>query len=66
LFGTRQHGSGELWALGKGGMDLLDRARRDAFAIVAADAGLRQQEHAGLREAVLSRYGRTLELAEVG
>ena len=53
-------------ALAQGGMDLLDRARRDAFAIVAADAGLRQPEHAGLRAAVLRRYGQTLELAEVG
>jgi ATP-dependent DNA helicase RecG len=66
LFGTRQHGAGELWALAQGGMDLLDRARRDAFAIVAADAGLHRPEHAGLREAVLRRYGQTLELAEVG
>jgi ATP-dependent DNA helicase RecG len=66
LFGTRQHGQGELWALAQGGMDLLDRARRDAFALVAADAGLRQPEHAGLRRAVLERYGQTLELSEVG
>jgi hypothetical protein len=47
-------------------MELLDRARRDAFAIVAADAGLRQPENAELRAAVLARYGQTLELAEVG
>jgi ATP-dependent DNA helicase RecG len=66
LFGSRQHGAGELWDLGKGGMELLDRARRDAFALVGSDAGLRQPEHAVLRAAVLSRYGRTLELAEVG
>jgi ATP-dependent DNA helicase RecG len=66
LFGTRQHGAGELWSLGTGGMALLDRARRDAFALVAADAGLRQPEHATLRAAVLARYGQTLELAEVG
>ena len=66
LFGTRQHGAGELWSLGKGGMELLDRARRDAFTIVAADVGLRQAEHAALRAAVLAKYGQTLELAEVG
>jgi hypothetical protein len=47
-------------------MDLVDRAGRDAFALVAADAGLRKPEHAGLRETVLRRYGQTLELAEVG
>jgi ATP-dependent DNA helicase RecG len=66
LFGTRQHGVGELWSLGPGGMDLLDRARRDAFALIAEDAGLRNPEHAALRAAVLARYGQTLELAEVG
>ena len=41
-------------------------ARQDAFALVAADAGLRQPEHALLRQAVLEKYGQTLELAEVG
>jgi ATP-dependent DNA helicase RecG len=66
LFGTRQHGTGELWDLGQAGMNLLERTRRDAFAIVAADAGLRQPEHAEMRQAVLVRYGQTLELAEVG
>jgi ATP-dependent DNA helicase RecG len=67
FFGTRQHGLGELrfgdlirdWKL-------LQVARQDAFALVAADAGLRQPEHAGLRQVVLERYGKTLELAEVG
>jgi ATP-dependent DNA helicase RecG len=66
LFGAKQHGTGELWALGEGGMELLDRARRDAFALVAADAALARPEHAALRQAVYERYGQTLELAEVG
>ena len=61
-----QHGAGELWAVGQATTDLLDRARRDAFAIVAADAGLKREEHAPLRVRVLERYGATLELAEVG
>jgi hypothetical protein len=47
-------------------MDLLNRARRDAFALIAEDAGLRHPDHATLRAAVLERYGRTLELAEIG
>src|SRR5262249_49516219 len=64
LFGTRQHGSGELWALAQASAEMLDRARRDAFAIVAADAGLARPEHALLRAEVLRRYGATLELAE--
>jgi ATP-dependent DNA helicase RecG len=67
LFGTRQHGVGELRfgdLLADGA--LLRDARRDAFALVAADAGLRRPEHAALRQAVLARYGQTLDLAEVG
>ncbi len=65
LFGTRQHGLGEL-RFGDVVADaaLLREARRDAFALVAADATLRQYE--ALRRAVLARYGKTLELAEVG
>jgi ATP-dependent DNA helicase RecG len=67
FFGTRQHGLGEL-RFGDLIADaaLLQVARKDAFALVAADAGLRQPEHAGLRRTVLERYGRTLDLAEVG
>jgi ATP-dependent DNA helicase RecG len=67
LFGTRQHGLGEL-RLGDvlRDADLLQTARRDAFALVAADAGLRDPDHALLRRAVLDRYGKTLELAEIG
>jgi ATP-dependent DNA helicase RecG len=67
FFGTRQHGLGEL-RFGDLLTDaaLLQLARKDAFALVAADAGLRQPEHAGLRRTVLERYGRTLDLAEVG
>jgi ATP-dependent DNA helicase RecG len=67
LFGTRQHGLGELrFGDVLADAELLQVARKDAFALVAADAGLRQPEHALLRLAVLDRYGRTLELAEIG
>jgi ATP-dependent DNA helicase RecG len=67
LFGTRQHGLGEL-RIGDllADREILQEARKDAFALVGADAGLRQAEHSLLREAVLQRYGKTLELAEVG
>jgi ATP-dependent DNA helicase RecG len=67
FFGTRQHGMGELRVgnLVRDG-DLLGLARKDAFALVAADPGLRRSEHALLRAAVLERYGRTLDLAEIG
>jgi ATP-dependent DNA helicase RecG len=67
FFGTRQHGMGELHFgnLVRAG-DLLGLARKDAFALVAADPGLRRPEHARLRAAVLERYGRTLDLAAIG
>ena len=67
FFGTRQHGLGE-FRFGSLATDyeVLKLARHDAFTLVAADAGLSRPEHAPLRRAVLERYGRTLELAEVG
>jgi ATP-dependent DNA helicase RecG len=67
FFGTRQHGLSEL-RFGDllADADLLQRARRDAFDLVAADPELARQEHAALRGAVWQRYGATLELAAVG
>jgi ATP-dependent DNA helicase RecG len=67
FFGARQHGAGELrfGSLMRDG-DLLTQARHDAFALVTDDPGLRRPDNALLREAVLDRYGRTLELAEIG
>ena len=67
LFGTRQHGVGELKVgdLVADG-DLLKMARQDAFALVADDAGLRQPQHGLLRQRVMTRYGRTLDLATIG
>jgi ATP-dependent DNA helicase RecG len=67
LFGARQHGAGEL-RFGSliGDAELLRKARKDAFALVAADAGLRSPEHAALRAAVERRYGATLALSEIG
>ena len=67
FFGTRQHGLGELrFADLAADAALLQLARKDAFALVAADAALALPEHAPLKRAVLERYGRTLELAAVG
>ena len=67
FFGTRQHGLGEL-RIGDliRDADLLTQARKDAFALVAGDSRLRRPEHALLRGAVLERYGRTMNLAEIG
>jgi ATP-dependent DNA helicase RecG len=65
LFGARQHGAGEL-PVGEADADLLDVARRDAFALVEEDGELTRPEHAALREAVGRRYGATLELSGIG
>ncbi len=67
FFGTRQHGLGDL-RFGDllHDFDLLEMARADAIELVAADAGLKQPEHAALRHAVLARYGQRLDLAAIG
>ncbi|MHB1423310.1 MAG: ATP-dependent DNA helicase RecG [Gemmataceae bacterium] len=67
FFGARQHGLGEL-RIGDlfADADLLRTARKDAFALVASDPGLRRPEHAMLRAMVLEKYGKTLDLAEIG
>jgi ATP-dependent DNA helicase RecG len=67
FFGTKQHGLGEL-RFGDLTRDtaILRQARQDAIALVAADAGLRQPDHAALRRAVLEKYGQTLDLAAIG
>jgi ATP-dependent DNA helicase RecG len=67
FFGARQHGLGEL-RFGNliTDADLLRAARKDAFELVAGDPGLRRPEHTLLRAAVLERYGKTLDLAEIG
>jgi ATP-dependent DNA helicase RecG len=67
LFGTRQHGLPPFRVA-----DLLrdaavlEEARRDALALVAADPGLSQPDHARLRRQMLQRYGKVLELGDVG
>jgi ATP-dependent DNA helicase RecG len=67
FFGTRQHGAGEVDVdLLLAQRKLLEQARQDAFAVVAADSKLRQPGYERLRQAVLARYGATLELAEIG
>jgi ATP-dependent DNA helicase RecG len=67
FFGTRQHGLGDL-RFGDllHDFELLELARADAIELVGSDAGLRKPEHAALRQAVLARYGQTLNLAEIG
>ena len=46
--------------------DLLLEARRDAQTLITADPGLSQPPHARLRRMVLRRYGKALDLGDVG
>jgi ATP-dependent DNA helicase RecG len=67
LFGTRQHGLPPFRIADLlRDTEILDEARRDAQALVTADAGLSHPDHARLRRLVLTRYGQALELADVG
>ena len=67
IFGTKQHGLPPLRIA-----DLLrdqavvEEARRDAQTLVAADPGLSSEEHAKLRRMMILRYGKALELGDVG
>ncbi len=45
---------------------ILKEARRDAHALTTADPGLALEEHAKLRQMMLARYGKALDLGDVG
>jgi ATP-dependent DNA helicase RecG len=67
IFGTRQHGLPPLRIanlLLDG--DILQEARRDAQEFVKADPGLANEQHALLRRMLMVRYGKALELGDVG
>ncbi len=67
LFGTKQHGLPPFRIADLlRDAELLDEARRDSQALITADPGLAQPEHAKLRHQMLHRYGKALELADVG
>ena len=67
LFGTRQHGLPPFRIADLiRDADILTEARRDAQALTAQDPGLSRPEHALLRRMVLIRYGKALDLADVG
>ncbi len=67
FFGTRQSGLPEFRVadLLRDGW-VLEEARQEAFALVAADPDLRRPEHRTLREALLARWRGRLDLASVG
>jgi ATP-dependent DNA helicase RecG len=67
VFGTKQHGLPPLRIADLlRDQTLLEEARRDAHELVTADAGLSSESHARLRRMVLGRYGKALDLGDVG
>ncbi len=66
MFSTRQHGLPDLKIASiVGDYDLLTMARRNAFELVRRDPMLTQPEHAGVRRALLAKFGDSLGLADV-
>jgi ATP-dependent DNA helicase RecG len=67
LFGTRQHGLPPLRIADlQRDTAILEEARRDAQALIAADPQLAQPDFARLRRMAVVRYGGALELSDVG
>jgi ATP-dependent DNA helicase RecG len=67
LLGTKQHGLPPLRIANLAlDTEVLDECRRDAHALVAADPDLGQSQHDRLRRMTLARYGRVLNLGDVG
>jgi len=67
LFGTQQHGLPPLRIANlQRDRQLLEEARHEAKQLVAADPGLKHPDHARLRRQMLLRYGKALELGDVG
>ena len=67
FFGTRQHGLPEL-RLGNlvEDYDLLQLAREEATQLIRKDPDLGRPEHQEIFRALMARYGKTMELIEVG
>ena len=67
FFGTRQHGLPEFKLADiTNEMELLQRAKEDALALLAADPKLTRPEHRALRDALAKQFGGTLDLAQIG
>ncbi len=67
FFGTRQSGIPEfrMADLLRDG-PILEEARQEAFALAKRDPHLARPEHRGLREALLARWAKRLDLASIG
>lgn len=67
LFSARQHGLPDLKIANIiEDFDLLGLARREAFALIAADPTLSSSDCAALRSELIRRFGNTLGLVDVG
>lgn len=67
LFGTRQHGLPNLKLADLvTDTELLQQARKAAFAVVDDDPQLRKPHHAGLRHTVLTQFNDLLGFAKIG
>jgi ATP-dependent DNA helicase RecG len=67
IFGTKQHGLPPLRIADLlRDQAILEEARRDAHALVTADPGLSSDEDTKLRRMMIVRYGKALELGDVG
>jgi ATP-dependent DNA helicase RecG len=67
FFGTRQHGLPEFkLADVTNEMELLQLAKDDALALLAADPKLSRPEQRALRAALARQFGGTLDLAQIG
>ncbi|MBA3485260.1 MAG: ATP-dependent DNA helicase RecG, partial [Pirellulales bacterium] len=67
LFSTQQHGLPPLRIANlQTDREVLEEARREAQLLVASDPGLKHADNARLRQQMMSRYGNSLELGDVG
>jgi len=67
FFGTRQHGLPEFKIADlTSELDLLQTAKEDAQAILAADPRFQNREHIHLRQALVAKFGETLDLVRIG
>jgi ATP-dependent DNA helicase RecG len=67
IFGTRQHGLPPLRIADLlRDQAILEEARRDAHALMVSDPGLSLESHTKLLRMMLGRYGKALELGDVG
>ena len=67
LFGTMQHGLPEIrfGNLAKD-FDIMERARKEAFALIDKDPGLLEERHQRLKKSLYERFRGGLELIKVG